>query len=158
MGKSLSKRPVIGAKAPSISLPSDSGERVTLSGFKGKTVVLYFYPKDLTSGCTQQAHDFEKALSKFRKKGAVILGVSRDDVARHGKFKEKEGLSLTLLSDEEGKASEAYGVWVEKSMYGRKYMGIERSTFVIGPDGKIQAEFRKVKVPGHIEEVLKAIS
>ncbi len=144
----------VGAKAPAFKMKDDEGEWVSLKGLAGKTVVLYFYPKDMTSGCTTQACDFQANLAGFRKKGAVVLGVSRDSVERHQKFKAKESLTFPLLVDEDGSVCEAYGVWKEKSMYGRKYMGIERTTFVIGGDGKIAAIFEKVKVPGHVKEVL----
>lgn len=144
-----------GDLAPAFTLETDCGEKVSLKDFKGKMVVLYFYPKDMTSGCTQQACDFRDLKAKFTRADAVILGVSKDSVARHEKFKEKEGLNFTLLSDEDGKVCAAYGVWKEKSMYGRKYMGIERTTFVIGPNGKILKIFSKVKIPGHVEAVLR---
>jgi thioredoxin-dependent peroxiredoxin len=143
-----------GAKAPSFKLETDSGEKVSLADFAGKTVILFFYPKDMTSGCTQEACDFQSALAKIKKKNAVVLGVSKDGIASHQKFKTKEKLTFTLLSDAEGKACEAYGVWKEKSMYGRKYMGIERTTVVIGPDGKVKKVFPKVKVTGHVNDVL----
>lgn len=146
-----------GDVAPRFTLESDSGEKVSLKDFSGKTVVLYFYPKDLTSGCTQEACDFEESHARFQKAGAVILGVSKDPIEKHQKFKEKHQLTFALLSDLEGKICEAYGVWKEKSMYGRKYMGIERTTFVIGPNGKIQKIFHKVKINGHVAEVLDAL-
>jgi len=145
-----------GSLAPAFTLFTDSGQEVSLKDFKGKMVVLYFYPKDMTSGCTQQACDFRDQKAKFTRADVVILGISKDSVARHQKFKEKESLNFTLLSDEEGKVCQSYDVWKEKSMYGRKYMGIERTTFVINPQGKIKKIFPKVKVPGHVEEVLKA--
>jgi peroxiredoxin Q/BCP len=143
-----------GGKAPAFSLESDSGEKVSLKDFKGKTVVLYFYPKDMTPGCTQQACDFRDSLARLKKTGAVVLGVSRDSVERHGKFIAKYGLTFPLLADADGKVCEAYGVWKEKSLYGRKFMGIERSTFIISPEGKIEKIFSKVKVKGHVDEVL----
>lgn len=146
-----------GDKAPAFKLQTDDGTTASLADFKGQTVVLYFYPKDMTSGCTKQACDFGESIAAFKKKKAVVLGVSKDSVASHRKFKEKHGLPFTLLSDPEGKACEAYGVWKEKSMYGRKYMGIERSTFVIGPDGRVKEAYGKVKVPGHVKAVLGAI-
>jgi len=146
-----------GDRAPQFSLPSDDGEDVSLKQFKGKTVVLYFYPKDMTPGCTQQACDFEATRDKFKRKRTVILGVSRDPVDRHLTFRSKYGLSFPLLSDVDGKVCEAYGVWKEKSLYGRKFMGIERSTFVVGPDGKIQKIFSKVKVKGHAQLVLDTL-
>ena len=143
-----------GSKAPVFSLESDSGAKVSLKDFAGKTVILYFYPKDMTTGCTQEARDFQSSLSKLKKKNAVVLGVSKDSVPSHRKFKAKEKLSFALLSDIEGKVCESYGVWKEKSMYGRKYMGIERTTVIIGPDGKVQKIFPKVKVSGHVEDLL----
>jgi len=144
-----------GDKAPSFSLPGDEGEVVSLKDFKGKTVILYFYPKDMTPGCTQEACDFRDTLAKFKKAKAVVLGVSRDSVERHVKFKEKYDLNFPLLSDEDGKVCEAYGVWKEKSLYGKKFMGIERTTFVIGPTGKIENVYSKVKVKGHAENILE---
>lgn len=147
-----------GDRAPAFKLQSDQGETVSLKDLSGKTVVLYFYPKDMTSGCTQEACDFRDSFSQLKKKGIVVLGVSKDSVDSHVKFKEKYKLPFDLLSDAEGKACEAYGVWKEKSMYGRKYMGIERTTFVISPAGKISRIFPKVKVKGHVEEVLEAAS
>jgi len=144
-----------GDKAPSFKLTSDSGDVISLKDLAGKTVILYFYPKDLTPGCTQQACDFHASANVLKKKKAVVLGVSKDSVAMHLKFKSKYGLEFPLLSDPEGKACEAYGVWKEKSLYGRKYMGIERTTFVIGADGKIQKIYSKVKVKGHIDQVLE---
>jgi peroxiredoxin Q/BCP len=146
-----------GGKAPAFSLMSDEGEKIKLADFKGKTVVLYFYPKDLTPGCTQQACDFRDANAGFKKGKAVILGISRDSVERHGTFKSKYDLNFPLLADEDGKVCEAYGVWKEKSLYGRKFMGIERTTFVIGPDGKIKKIFPKVKVKGHVGAVLESL-
>ncbi len=146
-----------GDKAPTFHLLSDSGEKLSLSDFKGKNLVLYFYPKDLTSGCTQQACDFRDNLARLKKKGAVVLGVSRDAVKRHEKFRDTHELNFPLLADEDGKVCEAYGVWKEKSMYGRKYMGIERTTFVIDGKGKIAKIFPKVKVGGHVDAVLEAL-
>ncbi len=145
-----------GDKAPDFKLPTDGGEEISLSALKGKPVVLYFYPKDDTSGCTKEAMGFRDALSAFTKAGATVLGVSRDSVARHDKFKAKYDLNFPLVSDEDGKLCETYGVWVEKSMYGRKYMGIERSTFLIDGTGQIARVWRKVKIPGHVDEVLAA--
>jgi len=147
-----------GDKAPSFSMPTDGGGRVASKDLKGKPVVLYFYPKDDTSGCTAQACAFRDALPNFSKVDATIIGVSRDPVASHDKFKKKFGLTFPLASDEDGTVSEAYGTWVEKSMYGRKYMGIERSTFLIDGKGVVQKVWRKVKVPGHAEDVLKAVA
>ncbi len=147
----------IGDKAPDFDLPTDGGGHAKLSEFMGRTVVLYFYPKDDTSGCTSQAQGFTAAAADFKGVGAVVIGVSKDSVKSHDKFKAKYGLDLILASDESGATVERYGVWVEKSMYGRKYMGIDRSTFLIGPDGVILQAWRKVKVPGHVEAVLKAL-
>ncbi|MBY0369588.1 thioredoxin-dependent thiol peroxidase [bacterium] len=146
-----------GDKAPAFSLPSEDG-KISLKDFKGKKVVLYFYPKDLTPGCTQQACDFRDALPKFKKKGTVILGVSRDPLNKHTAFREKYDLNFALLSDEDGKVCEAYGVWKEKSLYGRKFMGIERSTFVIDEKGTVRKVFRKVKVKDHAPAVLEALA
>ena len=146
----------LGAKAPDFKMSTDSGS-VALKDFKGKTVVLYFYPKDDTSGCTKEACDFRDGLPNFTKTKAVVIGVSKDSVESHKKFKAKHKLNFALASDEDGKVCAAYGVWKEKSMYGRKYMGIERSTFVIDGAGVLRAEWRKVKVPGHADEVLAAV-
>jgi len=146
-----------GDKAPAFTLPLDGDGKAALKDYKGQALVLYFYPKDDTSGCTKQAIGFSAHKKAFEKAGAAILGVSRDTVAKHDKFKAKHDLSIALGSDEAGKVTEAYGVWVEKSMYGRKYMGIERATFLIDPKGKIARVWRKVKVPGHVEEVLEAV-
>jgi len=146
----------VGDKAPSFTLPADGGGKVSLKDFKDKTVVLYFYPKDDTSGCTAEACAFRDALPDFSKVKAEIIGISRDPVKSHDKFKAKYDLPFPLASDEDGKVCEAYGTWVEKSMYGRKYMGIERSTFLIDGKGVIRNVWRKVKVPGHADEVLKA--
>jgi peroxiredoxin Q/BCP len=146
----------VGEKAPEFSLPADGGATVALKDYKGKAVVLYFYPKDDTSGCTAEACAFGEALPQFGKAKAAVIGISRDSVASHDKFKAKYQLPFPLASDADGKVCEAYGVWVEKSMYGRKYMGIERSTFLIDGQGVIRNIWRKVKVPGHAEEVLKA--
>ncbi len=152
-----SRIPDIGDKAPAFTLPTDDGGKVSLSELKGKPVVLYFYPKDDTTGCTREALDFSAAKAKFDRLGAAVIGCSRDSVASHAKFKTKHKLKLTLGADETGKVTESYGVWVEKSLYGRRYMGIERATFLIGPDGRIAAAWRKVKVAGHVEAVLEAI-
>lgn len=147
-----------GSTAPGFTLKDDAGEDVSLKDFKGKTVVLYFYPKDDTPGCTKEACDFRDNEKQFKKKDAVILGVSADPVESHGKFKKKYGLPFQLLSDPDKKMIQSYGVWKEKSMYGKKYMGIERTTFVIGPDGKIVKIYPKVSVTGHIEEVLSGLN
>ena len=146
-----------GDRAPDFDLPADSGGRISLSRLKGKSVVLYFYPKDNTSGCTAEALAFSKDAKLFAAAGAVVIGVSKDSVASHDRFKAKYALSLTLAADEETITAEAYGVWVEKSMYGRRYMGMERATFLIDGRGVIRQIWRKVKVPGHSAEVLKAV-
>ena len=146
-----------GDKAPGFELPQAGGETVRLSQFEGKPVVLYFYPKDDTSGCTRQALDFSEQLAAFNAAGAEIIGISPDSIKSHGKFRDKHGLTITLLADEEKSAIQAYGVWAEKKMYGRAYMGVDRSTFLIGKDGTIKRVWRGVKVPGHVEEVLEAV-
>ena len=145
-----------GQNAPDFTLPRDGGGEVTLSDLRGSTVVLYFYPKDDTSGCTKQAIAFSEHYAQFEGAGVTVLGVSRDSVLSHDRFRDKHGLSLILLSDEDGKVCEEYGVWVEKSMYGKKHMGIERSTFLIDGAGAIRRVWRQVKIPGHVEEVLAA--
>jgi thioredoxin-dependent peroxiredoxin len=145
-----------GDKAPDFTLSTDGNGKVTLSKLKGKKVILYFYPKDDTSGCTAEACGFRDNLPKFGRTDATVIGISRDSVASHDKFKKKYDLPFILGSDEEGKVCEAYGTSVEKSMYGRKYMGIERATFLIDPKGVVRNAWRKVKVPGHVEEVLAA--
>jgi len=146
-----------GDKAPDFTLATDGDGKVTLSKLKGKKVILYFYPKDDTSGCTAEACGFRDNLPKFGRTDAAVIGISRDSVASHDRFKKKYDLPFMLASDEEGKVCEAYGTWVEKSMYGRKYMGIERATFLIDPKGVVRNIWRKVKVPGHVDEVLKAV-
>ena len=146
-----------GDKAPDLPLSTDGNGEFSLSRLKGKPVVLYFYPKDDTSGCTKEAMGFRDALGAFEKAGVAVVGVSKDSVAKHDKFKSKYDLNFPLVSDEDGALCEAYGVWVEKSMYGRKYMGIERSTFLIDAEGKIAKTWRKVKIPGHVDEVLSAV-
>lgn len=146
-----------GDKAPGFELPSDSGGTVALKDFKGKPVVLYFYPKDDTSGCTKQAVNFSELAEEFAAAGAAVVGVSPDPVKSHDKFKAKHDLKVTLASDEDKEAIEAYGVWAEKQMYGKTYMGVERSTFLIGKDGRIAKVWRKVKVPGHAAAVLEAV-
>ena len=148
----------VGKKAPAFALPATNGETVSLKDFEGKTVVLYFYPKDDTPGCTREACDFRDAVKKFTREDAIVLGVSPDSVKSHDKFVAKFDLPFLLLADVDHKVAEAYGAWVEKSMYGKTYMGVERSTFVIGPDGKVKAIFRKVKVDGHVDEVLEAVA
>jgi peroxiredoxin Q/BCP len=146
-----------GAKAPRFTLPSDEGRTVSLDDLKGKKVVLYFYPKDDTSGCTVQACEFRDKWKSVQAAGAVVLGVSPDGVTSHGKFKAKYQLPFPLLADEDHAVAEAYGAWGEKSMYGRKYRGILRTTFVIGADGRIKKVFQKVKPKGHAAEVLAAL-
>lgn len=145
-----------GDMAPDFSLPRNGGGTVSLSDFAGKPVILYFYPKDDTSGCTTEAVDFSGLTEEFAKLGATVIGVSPDSVKSHDKFAAKHNLSVVLAADEEHKALEAYGVWKEKSMYGKTYMGVERSTFLIDKAGKVAEVWRKVKVPGHAEAVLKA--
>jgi len=147
----------IGDTAPSFTLPTDEGGSITLSDLIGKRVIVYFYPKDATSGCTAEACSFRDEKPKFDKKNVVIIGISKDSIKSHQKFKEKEGLNFILASDETGEVCEKYGVWGEKSMYGKKYFGIERSTFLIDEKGKIAKIWSKVSVPGHVEEILKAV-
>ena len=147
----------VGKKAPLFTLPDSSGKKVSLKDFEGKKVILYFYPKDMTSGCTQEACDLRDSFPNFKKLKTVILGVSTDPVASHKKFAEKYNLPFTLLSDEQKEVVEKYGVWKEKSMYGKKYMGIERTTFIIDENGKIRNIFSKVKVAGHVEELIEAL-
>lgn len=145
-----------GDKAPDFSLPTDGGGSVSLKDLKGKAVVLYFYPKDSTPGCTKEACGFRDLMPDFSKVDAEIIGVSKDSVKRHDNFKAKYELPFRLASDEDGDVCERYGVWVEKSMYGKKFMGIERATFLIDAKGKVRKVWRKVKVSGHVEEVLEA--
>jgi peroxiredoxin Q/BCP len=147
----------IGKPAPDFSLAATGGEKVSLSDYLGKAVVLYFYPKDDTPGCTKEACDLRDSWDQISDAGAVVLGVSGDSIDSHDQFRKKYSLPFTLLSDPDHRVSQAYGVWAEKTNYGKTYMGIERSTFVIGPDGKTKAIFRKVKVDGHADEILKAI-
>ncbi len=148
----------LGDKAPDFTLPTDGGGNVTLSKLRGKKVVLYFYPKDDTSGCTAEACGFRDSFPDYSGSGAVVIGISKDSVASHDKFKKKHELPFMLASDAGADVCEKYGVWVEKSMYGRKYMGIERCTFLIDATGTVRAAWHKVKVPGHVAEVLKAAS
>ena len=152
----MATQPTEGRKAPDFTLPSDGGGEIRLSGLRGRNVVVYFYPKDDTTGCTKEACAFRDAIGEFDDANTEIVGVSKDSVARHDKFKAKYDLPFALLSDEDGKVCESWGTWVEKSMYGRKYMGIERSTFLIDETGTLRREWRKVKVSGHVEEVLAA--
>ena len=149
--------PHTGEIAPDFSLPDDNGATVQLSHLAGRHIVLYFYPKDDTPGCTTEAVDFSCMATDFASAGADILGISPDGSKSHNKFKAKHGLTLRLVADSEKKAAEAYGVWVEKSMYGRAYMGVERATFLIDPKGRIIKIWRKVKVPGHAADVLAAL-
>jgi peroxiredoxin Q/BCP len=144
-----------GDKAPAITVTASDGGSVNL-GSPGTLLVLYFYPKDDTSGCTREAQDFTALAADYARAGVKVVGVSRDPMKKHEKFIGKYGLSVPLVSDEDGRISSAFGTWVEKSMYGRKYMGMERATFLIGADGRILKAWRKVKVPKHAEEVLKA--
>ncbi|MDR0533012.1 MAG: thioredoxin-dependent thiol peroxidase [Verrucomicrobiales bacterium] len=149
--------PKIGNKAPALKLKNQNGETVSLEQFKGKTVVLYFYPKDETPGCTKEACTFRDEFAGIKKKGAVILGVSPDPVEQHAKFAAKHELPFDLLADANHRVADKYGVWVEKSMYGKKFMGIERSTFVIDANGKLKAIFRKVHPTEHIAEVVAVL-
>ncbi|MEK7452665.1 MAG: thioredoxin-dependent thiol peroxidase [Patescibacteria group bacterium] len=145
-----------GDKAPEFTLPSSSGKDFSLSDFFGKKIVLYFYPKDMTPGCSMEAQNFRDIYDKFQEKGIIIIGVSPDPIKMHLKFIEKENLPFELLADESHTVLEIYGVWKEKSMYGKKYMGVERSTFIINEEGKIEKIYRKVSVTGHAEEALKS--
>jgi peroxiredoxin Q/BCP len=147
----------VGDKAPPFALSSDGGGEVSLSGLKGKVIVLYFYPKDDTSGCTAEAIAFSKDAKAFAQAGAVVIGVSKDGIASHDRFKAKHKLAVTLAADEDTKIAQTYGVWVEKSMYGRRYMGMERATFLIDGKGVIRNIWRKVKVPGHSADVLASV-
>jgi peroxiredoxin Q/BCP len=147
----------VGHPAPLFKLPDDTGKITNLADFKGQHLVVYFYPKDDTPGCTVEACDFRDNFMALNRLKVAVVGVSKDSVASHQKFKEKYNLNFPLLSDEGGTMAEDYGVWIEKSMYGKTYMGIERSTFLIGPDGVIKAIWPKVKVEGHVDEVRKMI-
>jgi peroxiredoxin Q/BCP len=146
----------VGDMAPDFTLPTDGGGEISLSALKGKKVIVYFYPKDLTKGCTTQACEFRDSLPDFSAADAEIIGISKDSVSSHDKFKAKHELTFDLASDEEGTVCDAYGVWKEKKMYGKTYMGIERSTFLIDADGKIAQTWRKVRVNGHVAAVLQA--
>ena len=148
---------LIGAAAPDFNLPRDGGDSVTLSAIRPQKVVLYFYPKDDTPGCTKEAIGFTEEVAAFEAEGAIVLGVSKDSVAKHDKFVAKHELGIALLADEDGGVCEDYGVWVEKKMYGKTYMGIERATFLIDGAGMVVQEWRKVKVPGHVDAVLEAV-
>ncbi|MCB9989795.1 MAG: thioredoxin-dependent thiol peroxidase [Rhodospirillales bacterium] len=147
----------IGDKAPGFKAITDGNSEISLAALKGKNVVLYFYPKDDTPGCTTEACDFRDNMARLEKAGAVVIGVSKDSVAKHDKFKAKHGLNFPLIADESGEICEAYGVWGEKKLYGRLYMGIERASFLIDGTGKIARIWRKVKVKGHVDEVLSAL-
>jgi len=144
-----------GDKTPAITVTATDGSSINLAA-PGQPIVLYFYPKDDTSGCTREAQDFTALAGEYAKAGSKVVGVSRDPMKKHEKFIDKYGLSVPLVSDEDGRISEAFGTWVQKSMYGRKYMGMERATYLIGADGRVLKSWRKVKVPKHAEEVLKA--
>ena len=153
----MSRKLAVGSKAPDFTIPTDGGERVSLADFRGRKLVLYFYPKADTSGCTREALDFTKLAPAFARASADILGVSADPVQALDKFKAKHKLAVRLGSDERHKALTAYGVWAQKSMYGRKFMGVVRTTVLIGPDGRIARVWDKVRVSGHAEEVLEAV-
>lgn len=147
----------VGQKAPDFTLPSDTGEKISLKDFRGKKVVLYFYPKDDTPGCTKEACSFRDNINQILERQAVVIGVSADSIESHKKFKEKYNLNFPLLSDEKHRVLEKYGVWKERSLYGKKFMGTERTTFIIDENGRIAHIFRKVKVDGHTEEVLRKL-
>lgn len=147
---------VAGERAPDFTLPTDEGGEVSLSALRGKKIIVYFYPKDATPGCTQEACSFRDNNPKFKEKNTIIIGISKDSIKSHKNFKEKQRINFILASDEKGEICEKYGVWVEKSMYGRKYFGIERTTFLIDEDGVIVRAWRNVKVPGHVEAVLES--
>ena len=149
--------PAVGELAPDFDLPTDGGGRVSLSSLKGRLVVLYFYPKDDTPGCTNEAKAFSEAAAEFEAAGVTVIGASKDSLARNEKFKAKYGLNLILASDAESTVIEAYGSWVEKSLYGRQYMGIDRSTFLFDKAGTLARVWRKVRVPGHAVDVLEAV-
>lgn len=146
-----------GDTAPAFDLPRDGGDTVSLSAYRGQSVVLYFYPRDDTSGCTTEALDFTALAHEFAAQATVVMGISKDTVAKHDKFRDKHGLGVILLSDAEAETCEAYGTWVEKKMYGKTFMGIERTTFLIGPDGVIQHIWPKVRAKGHADAVLEHI-
>ena len=147
----------VGDPAPHFTAPSDSGQNLSLKDFRGKKVILYFYPKDNTPGCTQQACDFRDAMGRLRSNGVAVLGVSPDSVASHQKFKQKHSLPFPLIVDEDHRIAQSYGVWQEKSLYGRKFRGIVRSTFVIDEKGKIAEVYEKVKVNGHVESLIETV-
>jgi len=158
MAKELELNLKVGDLAPAFTVPTNGGGTVSLADYLGKHVVLYFYPKDDTPGCTKEACAFRDEFAAFKRKGAVVLGVSPDPVKKHDKFVEKFQLPFTLLADEDKQIVQAYGVWGEKSFMGRKYLGTHRVTFLIGPDGKVRRIWRKVTVPGHVDEVLAAVA
>jgi peroxiredoxin Q/BCP len=158
MTKPEESNPDTGDAAPDFTLPSDDGSRISLKDLRGKNVVLYFYPKDDTPGCTTESCDFRDRVESFGEMDAVVIGVSKDSLKSHGKFRDKYGLNFPLLSDENGEVCAKYGVWKEKSMYGKKYMGIERSTFIIDKKGKIAKSWRKVSVTDHAKEVQDTVS
>ena len=147
----------VGGKAPEFTLSTDEGKKISLSGLRGKKVILYFYPKDNTPGCTRESCGFRDNLAEIKRRGGAVLGVSTDSVPSHKGFKQKYALNFPLLSDSERKVVNAYGIWKQKSLYGRKYMGLERTTFLINEQGKIEKVFPKVQVEGHVEEVLAAL-
>ena len=153
----MSDAPRAGDPAPDFDLPADGGDTLSLSSFRGRTLVLYFYPKDDTPGCTKEAIGFSESLAAFDEAGATVVGASKDTPRKHDGFIAKHDLKVRLVSDADGSLCAAYGVWVEKSMYGRRYMGIERSTFLIDGTGAIRRVWRKVKVPGHVADVLEAV-
>ena len=146
-----------GSKAPAFNLPTDTGDKIALKDLKGQNVVLYFYPRDDTPGCTKEAIGFTEKLKDFKKLNTVVIGVSKDTVEKHAKFRQKHDLEIVLGSDADSEIVEKYGAWVEKNMYGKKRMGIERSTFLIDDKGKVNKVWRKVKVPGHVDAVLEAV-
>ncbi len=151
----MAKELKVGSKAPAFKLNDQDGNKVSLSDFKGQHLVIYFYPKDMTPGCTQQACDFRDNFARLKRSKVAVVGISKDSEERHQKFIDKYDLNFPLLADVDGKACEAYGVWQEKSLYGKKFMGIVRSTFIIGPDQKILKIYPKVKVKGHVDQVLE---
>lgn len=146
-----------GKSFPAFKLQDQSEKTWSKDDFTGTWTVLYAYPKDMTSGCTIEAHDFTKNLKKFQKLGAQVLGISPDDIKSHNKFCDKDGITFPLLSDPDKKLLDKLGVWIEKSMYGKKYMGVNRSTWIVNPEGKVVKEWNKVKVPGHVDEVLETL-
>ncbi len=153
----MSDDPLVGQPVPAFSLPDDAGGSTGPADFAGRKLVIYFYPRDDTSGCTLEARTFSEKIADFEAAGAAVVGISKDSVKSHCRFRDKHDLKVTLLSDETGAVCEAFGTWVEKSMYGRKYMGIDRATFLVGPDGTVLRAWRKVKVPGHVDAVLAAV-